>query len=40
LDVTGYGANLADQHYVSSIISGRRFAGNPRQYGIRVAKTF
>jgi len=38
--VTGYGANLADQHYVSSIISGLRFAGNPRQYGIRIAKTF
>jgi iron complex outermembrane receptor protein len=38
--VTGYGANLADQHYVSSIISGLRFAGNPRQYGLRVQKTF
>ena len=38
--VTGYGANLLDQHYVSSIISGLRFAGNPRQYGLRVAKTF
>ena len=38
--VTGYGTNLTDQHYVSAIISGIRFAGAPRQYGIRLAKSF
>jgi iron complex outermembrane receptor protein len=38
--VTGYGTNLTDQHYVSAIISGIRFAGAPRQYGIRLAKNF
>jgi iron complex outermembrane receptor protein len=38
--ITGYGTNLTDEHYVSAIISGIRFAGAPRQYGIRVAKTF
>jgi iron complex outermembrane recepter protein len=37
---TAYGANLADQHYVSSIIAGLRFAGSPRQFGVRLAKTF
>ncbi len=38
--VTAYGANLTDQHYTSAIISGLRFAGAPRQYGIRLARTF
>ena len=38
--ITGYGTNLTDQHYVSAIISGIRFAGAPRQYGIRLAKNF
>jgi iron complex outermembrane recepter protein len=37
---TAYGNNLADQHYVSSIIAGLRFAGNPRQFGIRLMKSF
>jgi iron complex outermembrane receptor protein len=38
--ITGYGTNLTNQHYISAIISGLRFAGVPRQYGIRVAKSF
>lgn len=35
-----YGSNLTDQRYVSSISSGLRFAGAPRQYGLRVTKFF
>jgi iron complex outermembrane receptor protein len=38
--LTGYGENLTDDHYVSAIISGLRFAGAPRQYGIRLTKNF
>jgi iron complex outermembrane receptor protein len=38
--VTGYGTNLTDEHYVSAVISGLRFAGAPRQYGLRLLKTF
>lgn len=37
---TLYGTNLTNQHYVSAIISGLRFAGAPRQFGIRVTKFF
>jgi iron complex outermembrane receptor protein len=37
---TLYGTNLTNQHYVASINSGLRFAGAPRQYGIRVATSF
>ena len=33
---TLYGSNLSDQHYVAALNSGLRFAGNPRQYGLRV----
>lgn len=35
-----YGTNLTDQHYVAALNSGLRFAGTPRQYGIRVLKGF
>ncbi len=38
--IAGYGTNLRDQHYVSAIIAGLRFAGAPRQYGIRVSRGF
>jgi iron complex outermembrane receptor protein len=38
--VAGYGENLTDDHYVSAVISGLRFAGAPRQYGIRVSRSF
>jgi iron complex outermembrane recepter protein len=37
---TLYGTNLTDQHYVAAINSGLRFAGAPRQFGIRVATSF
>ena len=38
--LTAYGTNLNDQHYISGVSSGLRFAGAPRQYGVRVMKTF
>ena len=37
---TLYGTNLTDQHYVAALNSGLRFAGFPRQYGIRLLKIF
>jgi iron complex outermembrane recepter protein len=37
---TAYGSNLTDQHYTTAIISGLRFAGLPRQYGIRLSTGF
>ncbi len=37
---TLYGSNLTDQHYVAALNSGLNFAGMPRQFGIRVLKTF
>jgi iron complex outermembrane receptor protein len=38
--LTLYSTNLTDQHYVAALNSGLRFAGFPRQYGIRLFKTF
>lgn len=38
--LTFYGANLNDQHYVAGVSSGLRFAGAPRQYGVRLQKSF
>jgi iron complex outermembrane recepter protein len=38
--VTGYGTNLNNEHYISSVANGLRYAGNPRQYGLRVSKSF
>jgi len=38
--VTLYSTNLNDQHYVGALNSGLDFAGPPRQYGIRLTKTF
>lgn len=38
--VTAYGTNLKNEHYVAAMISQLRFAGAPRQYGIRVMKSF
>lgn len=38
--VTLYGTNLTDHRYVGAINSGLRFAGPPRQFGLRVMKTF
>lgn len=40
LTATLYGTNLADQEYVAAIRAGLRYAGAPRQYGIRVMRTF
>ena len=37
---TLYSTNLTDQHYVGALNSGLRFAGPPRQFGIRVMKVF
>lgn len=35
-----YGTNLTDQHYVAAMNSLLRFAGAPRQYGLRFTKWF
>jgi iron complex outermembrane receptor protein len=37
---TAYGTNLTNEAYVAAADSGLRWAGDPRQYGIRVMKTF
>ncbi|MEZ6023406.1 MAG: TonB-dependent receptor [Hyphomonadaceae bacterium] len=37
---TLYGTNITDETYVGAINSGLRFVGPPRQYGIRLVKTF
>jgi iron complex outermembrane receptor protein len=37
---TLWATNLTDQHYMAALNSGLRFAGPPRQYGIRVMRTF
>jgi iron complex outermembrane recepter protein len=37
---TLYGTNLTDQHYVGALNSGLRFAGYPRQYGLRFLTSF
>jgi iron complex outermembrane receptor protein len=37
---TLWGSNLTDQHYMGALNSGLRFAGPPRQFGIRVATIF
>jgi iron complex outermembrane receptor protein len=37
---TLWGSNLTDQHYMAALNSGLRFAGPPRQFGVRVAAFF
>jgi len=37
---TLYATNLTDQHYMGALNSGLRFAGPPRQFGLRVLKAF
>lgn len=37
---TLWATNLTDQHYMGALNSGLRFAGPPRQYGIRVYRAF
>lgn len=38
--VTLYGTNLTDDHYVAALLSPIRMAGAPRQFGVRVLRTF
>jgi iron complex outermembrane receptor protein len=38
--VTAYATNLTNQHYPGALNSGLYFAGPPRQYGVKVFKTF
>lgn len=40
LITTLYATNLTDDRYVAAINSGLRFAGPPRQFGLRVMKVF
>ena len=35
-----YGSNLGDQEYVGAVKGGQRYAGPPRQYGVRLTKNF
>jgi iron complex outermembrane receptor protein len=37
---TLYGTNITNQHYVGALNSNLDFAGPPRQYGLRVLRTF
>ena len=36
----GFATNLTDQRYVAAINGNRRFAGSPRQYGVRLSRSF
>ena len=38
--LTAYGTNLIGQTYISAVNAGLRYAGPPRQYGLRLSKTF
>jgi iron complex outermembrane receptor protein len=38
--IAGFSTNLSDQHYVAAINGVRRLAGAPRQYGLRVSRSF
>ena len=35
-----YSTNLTDMHYVASIKAGQRYAAPPRQFGLRVTRSF
>ena len=35
-----YGSNLTNEHYIAAANSGARWAGAPRQVGIRLTKVF
>lgn len=37
---TLWATNLTDQHYMAALNTGMRFAGPPRQYGVRVFRAF
>jgi iron complex outermembrane receptor protein len=38
--LTAYATNLTNQTYISAVNTGLRYAGAPRQYGLRLSKTF
>ena len=38
--VGAFSTNLTNQHYVAAINGARRLAGAPRQYGLRVSRSF
>ena len=38
--ITAYATNLTDEHYPAALNSGLYFAASPRQYGIKVLKSF
>jgi iron complex outermembrane receptor protein len=38
--IAGFGSNLTDQHYIGSLNGNRRLPGAPRQYGLRVSRSF
>jgi iron complex outermembrane receptor protein len=38
--LTAYSTNLTDSEYIAAVNSGLRYAGPPRQYGIRLRKSF
>jgi len=38
--LTAYSTNLNNQEYVAAVNNGLRYAGPPRQYGIRLRKSF
>jgi iron complex outermembrane receptor protein len=38
--IAAYSTNLTDEHYVAAINGTRRLAGAPRQYGLRVSRSF
>ena len=41
LKITAYGTNLLDQHYVAlQLLGNLGQPGPPRQFGIRVSKSF
>ena len=37
---TLYSTNLTDDHYIAAVGSGLRYAGAPRQYGLRITEFF
>lgn len=38
--VQAYGTNLFDEEYIGAVKSGQRYAAPPRQYGVRLTRTF
>lgn len=40
LTITAFSTNLTNKHYPAALNSGLYFAGTPRQYGLKVQKTF